>query len=239
MSRPHKRPSPPVTESAGSHLSDQTGAHAVHDSTLVAKAITGDRAAVEQLLVDAQELAWRFSMTVCGHPQDAEDAMQEALVRTYTHVPQLRDPEAFRPWLYRTVRNACLMSRRRRVDEPSRMLSLDELLPVPGATPPADTRPRARTPEEVVVNVRLRRRLNAALGKLPAAFRAVVFLREMEGLTTRETAETLGMSEDNVKTRLHRARLFLQKELGTWRAPAPPARADDARAVRPRKGSRR
>jgi len=64
------------------------------------------------------------------------------------------------------------------------------------------------------VNTRLRRQLRRALQALPAAYRAVVFLREMEGLSTREVAQVMGMSEANVKTRLHRARMFLQRELG-------------------------
>lgn len=183
------------------------------DETVVAAAMAGDRDAIERLLMDAQELAWRFSMTVCGHPEDAEDAMQEALVRTYRHLPQLRQPGSFRPWLYRTVRNACLMSRRRRVDEPRHFLSLEDLLPAPGTRPAKDARAAHRTPEQLVINGRLRRRLKAAMGKLPAPFRAVVFLREMEGLSTREAAAALGITEDNVKARLHRARLFLQKEL--------------------------
>lgn len=197
---------------------------------MVTRAIEGDRAALEHLLMTAQDLAWRFSMTVCGHPEDAEDAMQEALVRTYKHVPQLRDPAAFRPWLYRTVRNVCLMARRRRVDQPKHMLSLDELLPVPGTVVPTDLRPRGVTPEEVVVNTRLRRRLTSAMAQLPPPFRAVVFLREIEGLSTREVAQVLGVSEDNVKTRLHRARLLLQRELVEWRP---------VKDVKVKKGARR
>lgn len=229
-----------VTLAGNPHLSERQAAEVARYAALVERAAAGDAQALEHLLVDAQELAWRFSMTVCGHPEDAEDAMQEALMRTYKHVPQVRNPESFRPWLYRTVRNACLMSRRRRVDEPRHMVPLDDLLPVPGAqAPPAsDRRPSGRTPEDVVVNAGLRRRLNAAMAKLPAPFRAVVFLREMEGLSTRETAATLGTSEDNVKTRLHRARLFLQKELAVWREGAP-APVDGRPASRSRKGVRR
>jgi RNA polymerase sigma-70 factor (ECF subfamily) len=76
-----------------------------------------------------------------------------------------------------------------------------------------------------VDNVALRRRLKRALGTLPPAFRAVVFLREMEGLSTRETAHALGVSEDTVKARLHRARLVLQRELAAAGARQPGARA--------------
>jgi RNA polymerase sigma-70 factor (ECF subfamily) len=71
-----------------------------------------------------------------------------------------------------------------------------------------------RDPEQLAGNAALRRRLGKALRTLPASYRVIVFLREMEGLSTREVAEVLGISEDNVKARLHRARLALQKSLG-------------------------
>jgi RNA polymerase sigma-70 factor (ECF subfamily) len=162
----------------------------------------------------AQETAYRFSVAVCGHAGDAEDVMQEALIKTYRYVSRIRDPEAFRPWLYRTVRNACLMRRRLRVDEPRHLDSLDApVLSARGRRSPDPPAPD-RNPEQIAMNARLRRRLAAALASLPPAHRVVVFLREMEGLSTRETADLLRVSEANVKTRLHRARLFLQQQLG-------------------------
>jgi RNA polymerase sigma-70 factor, ECF subfamily len=203
----------------------------------VRRAALGDKEALEGLLVEAQEVAWRFSMAVCGHPEDAEDAMQEALTRTYRHLLQLRDPEAFRPWLYRTVRNACLMSRRRRVAEPRRMLSLDDLLPSRDSSTPIDVPSPWPTPEDAVTQARLGRGLARAMRELPPPFRAVVFLRDMEGLSTRETAATLGISEDNVKARLHRARLFLRKELVAWDT-RPASAVAVKRADAGRKGSR-
>ncbi|MCC7042942.1 MAG: RNA polymerase sigma factor [Acidobacteria bacterium] len=180
----------------------------------VRRAAAGDESALESLLVDAQEVAWRFSMAVCGHAEDAEDAMQEALVRTYRHIPQIREAESFRPWLYRTVRNVCLMSRRKRVAEPKHLLSLDDRMPSDTSAPVAiDVPSTLPNPEDVTSRIRLRGRLKRAMAKLPPQFRAVVFLRDMEGLSTRETAATLGISDDNVKARLHRARLFLRREL--------------------------
>jgi RNA polymerase sigma-70 factor (ECF subfamily) len=191
---------------------------------LAGRAAAGDRAAMEALLLEAQAVAWRFSRTVCGHTEDAEDVMQEALVQTYRFVSRLRDVRSFRPWLYRTVRNACLMSRRKRVDEPRQVLSLEALLPGSDGHPPREAPGRDRNPEELVDNAALRRRLKRALGTLPPAFRAVVFLREMEGLSTRETAHALGVSEDTVKARLHRARLVLQRELAGTEARQPGTR---------------
>jgi len=180
---------------------------------LVRSASRGDTGALERLLLRAQEAAWRFSTSVCGYADDAEDAMQEALIKTYRYVGRIRDPEAFRPWLYRTVRNACLISRRKKVGEPARLQSLDEVMPGADGAALPEVRHTGKDPEQLAVNAALRRRLRTALKTLPAPYRAVVFLREIEGLSTREVAEVMGMTEDNVKTRLYRARLQLQVAL--------------------------
>ena len=180
---------------------------------LVRSASTGDAAALDRLLMRAQEVAWRFSTTVCGHADDAEDAMQEALIKTYRYVGRIREPGAFRPWLYRTIRNACLMGRRKRAGEPARLQSLDEMLPGPHGPTRRDAPYPGKNPEQLADNAALRRRLRNALRTLPGPYRAIVFLREMEGLSTREVAKVMGISEDNVKTRLHRARLQLQADL--------------------------
>jgi RNA polymerase sigma-70 factor (ECF subfamily) len=180
---------------------------------LVRSAATGDAAALDRLLMRVQEVAWRFSTSVCGHADDAEDAMQEALMKTYRYVGRIREPGAFRPWLYRTVRNACLMGRRKKVGEPARLQSLDEVLPGPDGPRRPDVPDPGKSPEQLADNAGLRRRLRKALRMLPGPYRAIVFLREMEGLSTREVAKVMGMSEDNVKTRLHRARVQLQANL--------------------------
>ena len=173
---------------------------------LVRAAASGDAESLDQLLVRAQEVARRFSRSVCGHSGDAEDAVQEALIRTYRNVGSIRDPEAFRSWLYRTVRNACLVSRRKRVGEPVRLQSLDE----PHAGLERDAPDPGKDPEQLADNAALRRQLRRALRALPGPYREVVFLRELEGLSTQEVAHVTGISEANVKTRLHRARTQLQ-----------------------------
>lgn len=185
-------------------------------ANLVRSAAAGDVEALDRLLMRAQEVAWRFSTSVCGRADDAEDAMQEALIKTYRYVGRIRDPRAFRPWLYRTVRNACLMSRRKKTGEPSKLQSLDEVLPGRdgGEGARQDAPHPGKNPEQLADNAGLRRRLRKALLALPVSYRAIVFLREMEGLSTREVAAVMGMTEDNVKTRLHRARVQLQKDLG-------------------------
>jgi RNA polymerase sigma-70 factor (ECF subfamily) len=197
---------PPVTETAAVNPSDEY-------AQLITAAAAGDAAALERLLMRAQEVAYRFSRSVCGGPSDAEDVMQDALLKTFRYVKRIRDPRAFRTWLYRTVHNACLMKRRRRSGEPQRVLSLDDVLPSGDVGATAETAEPGRSPEALAVNAALRRRLSHALRALPSGYRAVVFLREMEGLSTKEAAVILKTSESNVKMRLHRARLFLRKEL--------------------------
>lgn len=160
-----------------------------------------------------QAVAFRFSLLVCGGPRDAEDVMQEALLKTYRHVQQIKEPAAFRTWLFRTVRNFCLMKRRRRVGEPSHVLSLDGDASEGAAPAHAEVVDRAPRPDEAALNAWLGRRLRAALATLAPADRMIVLLREMEGLSTREVAVITKLSEANVKTRLHRARARLQAEL--------------------------
>jgi RNA polymerase sigma-70 factor (ECF subfamily) len=181
---------------------------------LVRHAAAGNRAAMEQLLMRAQEAAYRFSLLVCGHAEDAEDVMQDALLKTYQYVNSIDQPEAFRTWLYTTVRNACLMKRRRRAGEPARFVSLERGIDGPGAGRRIDVADRARPVDEQLIASGVDRRLRDALAKLPPQYRMIVVMREMEGLSTREVAAVTGYSEANVKTRLHRARVMLRRHLG-------------------------
>ena len=204
-----------VTKRAETNLSTrvQDGRGTDYAALLVA-AQGGNQAAMERLLMKAQEIAYRFSLLVCGHADDADDAMQEALLKTYRHAAQIKEPAAFKTWLYRTVKNACLISRRRRVDEPARLQSLDEMTVGPdGSLQRIDAEDQGRRPDQVLENTRLRQSLHRALQTLQPESRLIVFLREVEGLSTRDVAEVVGISEANVKTRLHRARLSLRRHL--------------------------
>jgi RNA polymerase sigma-70 factor (ECF subfamily) len=162
----------------------------------------------------AQEAAYRFSLLVCGHPEDAEDVMQDALLQTYRHVRRIEEPDAFRTWLYTTVRNACLMKRRRRVGEPPEFVSLEQGAgTTPGTSAPIEVADESRPADQRLIDAWMDGRLRDALAKLPPSYRMIVVMREMEGLSTSEVATVTGLSEANVKTRLHRARLMLRRHL--------------------------
>lgn len=182
-------------------------------AALVRDAARGDAAAMERLLIRAQEVAYRFSLLVCGHVEDAEDVMQDALLGTYRHVREIADPSAFRTWLYSTVRNACLMKRRRRAGEPASFVPVEQGPATKGHSPAVDVPSDAPRPDERMIDAWIDRRLRGALASLPPPYRMIVVLREIEGLSTREVAAVSGISEANVKTRLHRAHGMLRKRL--------------------------
>lgn len=168
---------------------------------------------MERLLIRAQETAYRFSLLVCGHAEDAEDVMQDALVKTFQHVKRIETPDAFRTWLYTTVRHACSMKRRRRVGEPAGFVSIEQEPASDNGRVVAAVPDRAPSPDQQLFESRAGQRLRDALGRLPPTYRMIVVMREMEGLSTRDVAAITGLSEANVKTRLHRARLMLRRYL--------------------------
>jgi RNA polymerase sigma-70 factor (ECF subfamily) len=182
-------------------------------ASLVKAARTGDRDAMEHLLMRAQEAAYRFSLLVCGHQEDAEDVMQDALLKTYQHVAQISEPEAFRTWLYTTVRNACLMKRRRHVGEPANFVSIEQGAGGDGGRSVMEVADESRRVDQRMIDGWMDVRLRAALKELPAPYRIVLVMREIEGLSTKEVASITRVSEANVKTRLHRARLMLRRRL--------------------------
>ncbi|MCP4660066.1 MAG: RNA polymerase sigma factor [bacterium] len=153
-----------------------------------------------------------FGMRMCGHREDAEDVFQETLLQAYKGLDSLREPGAVRTWLFRVVANQCLMKRRK--DPPEREVSLDELKP-PGweRGEPEQIPDWSALATKAVEQAELRATLERAVGELPKQLRVVLLLRDLEGLSTRETAEVLGLGSSTVKMRLHRARLALRRRL--------------------------
>ncbi len=171
----------------------------------------GDDQALEQALALLQNTVFSFSMKVCGQREDAEDTMQEVLVKSVPYLPKFESPKALVVWLYKVAKNRCLMSRRRSKFAPKPDLSLEELMP--------DRKEFERlaadgvNPEMFAIRSEQARRLREVIQKLPPPYRIVLVLRDMEGLTDDEVAEITGLRPGTVRVRLHRARLFVRKEL--------------------------
>lgn len=172
---------------------------------------SGDPKAVDKAVALLQDSVFSFSMRVCGQRQDAEDTMQEVLIKSLPYLDKFDSPKALAVWLYKVARNRCLMSRRKGKFAPTRELSLDELMP--------DRRELERlgsegpTPEAAAVRSEQGRKLREAIRTLPPHYRIVLVLRDMEGLSDDEVAEITGLRPGTIRVRLHRARLFIWKEL--------------------------
>ena len=172
----------------------------------------GDDEALERALALLQYTVFSFSMKVCGQRQDAEDTMQEVLVKSVPYLPKFDSPRALVVWLYKVAKNRCLMSRRKSKFAPKREISLEELMPDRQDLQRSDGA-RSVNPETVAIRSEEAGRLRKAIHKLPPQYRIVLVLRDMEGLTDEEVAEITGLRSGTVRVRLHRARLFVRKEL--------------------------
>ena len=173
----------------------------------------GEPGAFDRFVGRFSPMILAFGLRMCGHRQDAEDVFQETLVKLYTQLRTLEEPGALRTWIWRVVANECLMSRRGRRN-PARSIGLDDLGGSRADGPAfqlADT--GAESPEQAVLRLETRERIERALGHLAPDYRIIVLLRDFEGLTTEEVAEVLGISAANAKVRLHRARNALRKQL--------------------------
>ncbi len=173
---------------------------------------SGDDESLEQALALLQSTVFSFSMKVCGHREDAEDTMQEVLVKSLPHLSRISSPKAMVVWLYKVARNRCLMSRRRSKFAPRQNLSLEELMPSRQELESLNGEGSVN-PEALAIRSEEARRLRETVQKLPPSHRIVLVLRDMEGLTDEEVAEITGLRPGTVRVRLHRARLFVRKDL--------------------------
>jgi RNA polymerase sigma-70 factor, ECF subfamily len=172
----------------------------------------GDDASVEQALALLQNTVFSFSMRVCGQREDAEDTMQEVLLKSVPQLPKFQNPKALLVWLYKVAKNRCLMTRRKSKFAPTQELSLDQLMPDRHELERLTADGRI-DPEAFAIRSEEASRLRDAVQKLPPQYRIVLVLRDMEGLTDEEVAEITGVRSGTVRVRLHRARLFVRKEL--------------------------
>jgi RNA polymerase sigma-70 factor (ECF subfamily) len=182
-----------------------------HDETGLARAVlAGEPLAFERFVEHFRSKVFHYSWLMCGRPEDAEEVAQETLLNAFQHFDGLREPERVRAWIFRIAKNACLMQRRKSVFAPAHELSVEDL---PAGTEPAG---EERPPDAEYLRAELRAVLDRVIVELPPIYRAVVLLRDMEELSTEETAQILDLSLDVVKTRLHRGRQAMRQKLDCY-----------------------
>jgi RNA polymerase sigma-70 factor (ECF subfamily) len=167
----------------------------------------------DRIYRDYVDLIYRFAYRLCGESEAAKDVVQETFLNAYRGIKDFRGDAQLSTWLYTIASHACMRMRRKRKGEPERELSLEEFIPTSEGEFRLQVPVEGLSPEQALQNKQLRRILNHAIGTLPAKYRMVLVLRDMEGLSAKEVGAIMRLNERAVKSRLHRARLFVRKEL--------------------------
>ena len=180
----------------------------LRDEEVVQRVLTGETAMFEIIMRRYNQRLYRISRSILQDDGEAEDVMQDAYVRAYEHLYQFAGRAAFSTWLTRIALHEALARKRRR----QRTEELDALQEMRGDSMPIlkSSRP---DPEAETAQLHAREMLEDAIQALPESYRIIVVLREVEEMGVAETAETLGVTEAVVKTRLHRAHAMLRREL--------------------------
>jgi RNA polymerase sigma-70 factor (ECF subfamily) len=156
---------------------------------------------------------YRYASRLCGETEAAKDLVQETFLNAYRGFKNFRGDAQISTWLYTIASRVCLRMRRKRKGAPERELSLDEFIPTSDGEFRLQIPVEGLSPEDALQNKQLREALDAAIAKLPKKYKMVLVLRDMEGLSAKEAGAVMGLNERAVKSRLHRARLFVRREL--------------------------
>lgn len=183
------------------------------ESALVAAAKSGDISAFETLVGRYERKIFRLAQNITQNREDAEDAMQESFLKAYEHLGEFQGNSRFYTWLVRIAVNQALMKLRRR--RPN-VVSLDQELDTGEDMMPREVEDWGPSPEERYGQTELSGILGKVIGELDPPFRIVFQLRDIEELSTEETAEALSLSVPAVKSRLLRARLKLREKLNQY-----------------------
>jgi RNA polymerase sigma-70 factor (ECF subfamily) len=198
---------------------------AVNQAELVRRACEGDRDAFYSLVRSCERAIYVAAISIVNNPADAEEVVQEAVLKAFAHIAGFRAEAKFSTWLIQiTINEARLRLRKDRrylyesIDEPQ---ANEE-----GEYHPKDFADWHEIPSEALKRVELRNALKQAMANLPLKYREVLILRDVQNLSIEETAEILGISQGNVKTRLLRARLQMRDALapgidGSWSSGKP------------------
>src|SRR5215510_4064974 len=181
---------------------------------LVQAAKGGDVAAFEELVKRYDRNVFRIAQHITQNREDAEDVVQDAFLKAYQNLEQLQGNSKFYTWLVRIAVNEALMKLRKRRNE--KTVSLDEDVETEEGSIPREVADWAPNPEQIYGQSELGDILRKTIQGLPPGFRTVFVLRDVEGLSTEETAEMLGLSIPAVKSRLLRARLQLRERLAKY-----------------------
>ena len=183
------------------------------DHHLIAEFKAGSMDAMEKIVGRYEDRIFTFGLKMCGHLQDAEDIAQETFLNAFRYLKDFRGETKLKNWLFKIAARACMRKRRKKKCEPDHEISLDSFIHEDGSDGKYEIPDWSDDPSDNVMRAELKKIIDVAIQTLPHKYRLVFNLREIEGFNTKETAEILEISTQSVKTRLHRARLFMREEI--------------------------
>lgn len=192
-------------------MTETTPAEVFDETPLVERARTGDAAAFTELVNRYERKIFRLAKHITQNDEDAEDVLQETFLKAYSHLDTFQGQSKFYTWIVRIAVNEALMKLRKR--KSSKTVSLDEPTDTGEETMVREIAVWDEDPEQKYSQSELREILDKAVESLKPAFRTVFVLRDIEELSTEETASALDISIPAVKSRLLRARLQLREKL--------------------------
>ncbi len=190
------------------------GADSTTDLDLVDKVRAGDMEAYEQLVRQYERRVFRIAQNITQNREDAEDVVQDAFFKAFKNINRFQGNSKFYTWLVRIAVNEALMKLRKR--RTSRVVSMDDEVQTEEGAIPREFADWSPNPEQMYGREELNEILSKTIQGLPPAFRTVFTLRDVDGLSTEETAEALKLSVPAVKSRLLRARLQLRERLARY-----------------------
>ena len=183
------------------------------EAGLIERAKRGEDSALTEIVNRYSDKLYTLLVRMLRDPHEAEDALQETFLTMIEKISTFKGESQIYTWLYRIASNVALMKMRKQKGKQD--VSIDEH-EVTGRVHAGEMTPLPPNPEELAGNTELKQYIDKAVGNLPPVYRSVFILRDVEQQSTRETADLLGISEDNVKTRLRRARMMLRDELAEY-----------------------
>ncbi len=186
------------------------------DSKEVDRFKSGDSHAFDELMTRYEDRIYGFLTRMCRSRDNAKDRVQDTFLTAFRYLKGFRGEASFKTWIYRIASTSCFRSRRRKKNEPSHHLSLDDLTPGQMEIKKGVDAKWTDSPAAELLNRELKEKIDESLHSLDEKYRIVFVLRDMEGFSSEEVSKTLDISVPAVKSRLHRARLFLRKELAEY-----------------------
>ena len=183
------------------------------DHNLVTQFKDGSMEAMEAIVDRYENRIFNFGLKMCGQFQDAEDITQDTFLNAFRYLNSFREETKLKNWLFKIAATACIRKRRKKKCEPDRELSLDSFMNKDGIHETYDIPDWSDDPSDKVIQAEMNTVINDSIKTLPHKYKLVFNLREIEGFSTKETADILNISVVSVKTRLHRARLALREKI--------------------------